>query len=461
MTGFHEIVRKIKGKENTGEQLVLFQQGVKKDAGRLSECDLALQLVAFYESLLQEEADYLLLGELRDAVSSYLQGVLKLQDAVLLRQKNSRLMQTVSRTIDSYQLAEYLLNRAEHRFIGEKSLPEDYADLSFTEEIMSFISMKKDEARGLALADILAELPVRMTKERFYETVSNRLGIYRSSDTEALEGILSQIYPAAGLTDEEEAGRYAPLSEVREILEFFSSCSLSDIEEADFFRLQDRLGAISRRLNLDSDLCHAAALVLNDLETLLLSGGGDTEAPEYRNAKSIQEKTASLLLKLPERDEALLEEVLSECENLEGHLEDALEAFRESSSFIGEVLDRCSEEIASAGLEDAYGALQMIRALRSDSIFAEEPGSVRPPEDVTDAVFEEECGKLLASFAKVFGASKKSYSRAVMARVLSILPPVFKSAEELENYIFAALSSCRRAEEKLACIELVRSIMEQ
>ncbi len=459
MADIHEIIRNIRGKTALSENLSAYPAAVKKDAARLSYADLSLHAAALYEDELKDAETSEGLSEIRTALSSYTEGSLSLAECVSLRKKNAERMQAISCAIDAYTLAEYLMNRVEHRFLGERELPGDYSDLTFTAEIMAYFSQKKDEARGIAVSEILQELPVRMTKERFLEILIQRLGIYRASDTEAFEGILLQLRAAAAVGEQDL--QYEPASRLSEILGIFREKNPRDITEEEFYSARERLTEISVRLNRDSERATIRAYVLNNLETLLLSGSVPSDNPEYESAGKILENTVLLLRKFPEQDSCLLSDTMALCSNLEGHLEDALEQYTESITFAEDLSNRLSGEIEERGLTQDYSDLLMIRDLRSESTYPEERAERKEPAPLSDDLFDRKVRELLSALSEVFGNSRRNYVRAVMGRILSVLPPVFKSAEELENYIYAALSSCRNTEEKLGCIELCRKLMEQ
>ena len=459
MADIHEIIRNIRGKTALSENLPAYVSAVKKDAARLSHTDLSLHAAALYEDELKDGALSEEASEIMKALFAYLSGALDLSDCISLRKKNAERMQAVSAAIDSYKLAEFLMNRIEHRFIGERELPADYSDLEFSGEIMAWISQKKDEARGIAVSEILEQLPVRMTKERFLEILIQRLGIYRASDTEAFSGILSQLVSAAALENGDFS--YAPLPALSEILNLFREKNPQDITEEEFRTARGRLGELSVQLNRDSERCSLRASVLNNLETLLLTGEPDPGSPEYGSAHVILENSARLMEKLPESDEQLLSDTMALCSDLEGHLEEAFEDYTESISFAEDLCNRFAEDIEKEGLSEAYGNLLMIRDLRSESTYPEERSERKTPEPLSDDLFDRKVREMLSMLSDAFRESRRNYVRAVMGRILFVLPPVFRSAEEIENYIYAALTSCRNTEEKLGCIELCTKLMEQ
>ena len=255
--------------------------------------------------------------------------------------------------------------------------------------------------------------------------------------------------------------RSAPLPALSEILNLFREKNPQDITEEEFRTARGRLGELSVQLNRDSERCSLRASVLNNLETLLLTGEPDPGSPEYGSAHVILENSARLMEKLPESDEQLLSDTMTLCSDLEGHLEEAFEDYTESISFAEDLCNRFAEDIEKEGLSEAYGNLLMIRDLRSESTYPEERAERKTPEPLSDDLFDRKVREVLSMLSDAFRESRRNYVRAVMGRILFVLPPVFRSAEEIENYIYAALTSCRNTEEKLGCIELCTKLMEQ
>jgi len=69
----------------------------------------------------------------------------------------------------------------------------------------------------------------------------------------------------------------------------------------------------------------------------------------------------------------------------------------------------------------------------------------------TEKKAEEFCEQL----DKMFGSMPKAVIRAVMAKVLSGLPMIFRDSQEVEDYIRSSLESCTDHGEREACMELL------
>ena len=224
--------------------------------------------------------------------------------------------------------------------------------------------------------------------------------------------------------------------------------------------MKEKLAESAAEITADSERLKETAGVLNSLEALALSMPLQ-DNPEREFAAKIIEKTMEMAAVLPAQDERALAETMELCRGIEGHFEDASEQFRTDSAFLEDLRNRYEKDLADMDLLADYDALGMIEDLHSDSLFAPEKEDRSTPADLTEEEFEEGTVSLVEALLRVFSESSRSYTRAVMAKVFTVLPPVLKTSEALENYIFASLSSCSDTEEKLGCIEIIRNLMEQ
>ena len=112
--------------------------------------------------------------------------------------------------VDRYNIYEHALNRVEYRF-KEEDYPEDYSDESYTRKIMQFIFEDEDSATiNSKIKMIIGQLPVRLTKSKFFEMLSNGLSIYNQGTKEGLYDFLYMIRTAAMLDKTETMAENYP-----------------------------------------------------------------------------------------------------------------------------------------------------------------------------------------------------------------------------------------------------------
>ena len=71
---------------------------------------------------------------------------------------------------------------------------------------------------------------------------------------------------------------------------------------------------------------------------------------------------------------------------------------------------------------------------------------------------EEQTAALISELETFLKSSSKPLARAVMAKLVTMVPLFIRDYNQLEEYIQNSLSSCSDVAEKLACIEIIRSL---
>ena len=108
-------------------------------------------------------------------------------------------MQVLTAYVDCFVVYEYVLNRLEYRFSGA-SLEVGYSDEDMTQEILQKLSSETDQTvRQSMLVSIIEQLPMRMTRKRFFQVLAEGMDAYKGSDKEAVDGQLFMLRTAAML----------------------------------------------------------------------------------------------------------------------------------------------------------------------------------------------------------------------------------------------------------------------
>lgn len=363
------------------------------------------------------------------------------EDILPIRTDNIRETSYISEAADLYAADEYMINRLEHRFKGVRELPDDYSDLRMTGEILSFLAGFRDEAQNLRLSELIAELPVRMTKQRFYDILRERLSIYKESDTQAFGDILEAVRSAAGLAGKEHKDRLP--KELISLDEALRSLDPASISESGFSAMSETLSGLSSSLERGMSIRVLYEETLNSFLMARIASGYLSENDRFQEADSLIETVASFF-RHPDRPEE---------NRLDDDMLKRLDTLAETLENVGEELKILVSETEGLPSDDAVNAdIAAVTALYSQNRFSDPYQRNRQTEaqEVSDKLFDDELCRLTACFADLFGSSVKTYNRAVMARVFSVLPPHFSSQEALETYIYDSLSGCQSVEEKLA-----------
>ena len=452
MADYHQILRDLQGKNNVEMNLNRMVALSKDAAYRFSLISFAFYDMTFFEGLnhRNENNPYQdLIGRLVQLKEAYLQGhEVSFQDIAALRTENTHRMEALTKAVDVFTLLEYVLNRMEHRFIGQTELPEGYTDLSETEKLMRFLSNEQQESQNFYLYRMVEQLPVRMTKNRFYETVKERLTVYKGSDTAAFDGILASVLSAScAFVFRESVPGYEDLFE---LFRKITGTDPASVGRTDFETWQDRLRTVGERINSDMDCSQALQNVLNTFGAVLLT------AYEGRTVPAEKPQTDIILGTVMDafgKESPDLSAAYEACHELEGTLEDAGEYYHQIFSAMDELENRFV-------FDD--GDVKKIGMLLSNSAYAElQRDELLTGAVVDDPVFEYAAGQLIRELSAFYAELPRAFVRASMARVFSILPPRFSDTEGVETYINEALSGCHDTAEKLGVLELLDGMMSE
>jgi len=457
----HKLIRELKSKKNVEENLLSFVSETNKAAFRFAKISLSFYFLTLSDNclsgLLADEKNAVFAPELKELgklLNAYLSGKeVDPQKVEALRVQNRALVENITKAVDQFTTLEYVLNRVEHRFVGQKSLDKDYSDYEKTHELITYLGNFEKDAQNLAVMRILEQLPVRLTKNKFYETVSERLSIYKEGEVSSFLSMVDSIKSASGINDGTEEVLYPELNEI------YQKCSGSNFEETtrnDFESLQEQLANIGETLNLHMDLGSSVQEVLNAFEVVVLS-------KEHAAMEEREEKACDLILnesyKAFSGKKKSLNNAYEACSILEGKLEESEEEYRNWMNEYEVFANDFEKEIASGKIP--FDQLYAIFILCSNSAFADVEKKDAIHNLVTDKFFNEVTLKLNESYAALFATLSRPFIRGIMARVFSLLPPRFQSQEDLENFIYESLSACHDEAEKLGCLEIIENIMRE
>lgn len=373
-------------------------------------------------------------------LKAYLQGELPLENLHELHEAMIQEMDMVVAFTDSFRTYEYALNRMEYDFKTKKpdGLPDDS---QFTAKVMNYITQEKNPAiMNRRIQDIIGQLPVRMTRDKFFSILRDALSIYKESDAKSFEQMLYllRVGGLAWLTNEQRE-KYPQLDE---LLQEIEKTDFSSLNQETYERLLHITQLAGERLFLLSEKIQMLQELINDLYVLSLVGTDGMSGEEYEpHALSILQNLQELLElgngEIPET----VEEELS-------HLEGVQESFLEQYNSLG-MLDE-KEEHSEKG--------KVIETLLSGSSFVslkkQEQGMLRPEE------VEKGIDKLITDLNQVFLKAPKSVTRGIMATIMSNLPVFFQSLGEIQEFISGSLTTCLNEGEKAICKELIFQLME-
>ncbi|WP_432629449.1 hypothetical protein [Brotaphodocola sp.] len=366
------------------------------------------------------------------------------QEALDLREACRKQMETLIGFVDNFRTYEYVFNRMERKYLDDIPTVED-SDEEFLRRLVHYITDVEDGATmNQRIQLVIRELPVRMTRQKFYSILRESLSAYIGSDKESLDSIMYFVRSASMLEMIEEQKSQKP--ELAELLDQLREQNFSDMPKETYLKFQGKIAEVGSQLSDETDLFRDLQEMANDLCVVCLC-----KPSAVRDA--VEEQHVGAILRAVcdawEKKEEIAENVFEELEALEGVQEEYFEKYMRM-----DFKDDSWENEEQAAL--AFRVVSLI----SDSPFAilekaESEGEVdRVMLDRTVDDFIAEVDPLLKSLPK-------PVSRAIMAGVLGVIPFCFNSTQELFEYVKNSLEGCSDWAERETSKELLEMLMEE
>jgi hypothetical protein len=422
---------------------------------------MALQYYTLYETVQEyhdnnKEAEDIL-ERLHECVSSMLKedGSLTTEKVGSLRSEIIGRMRVLTAYTDILQIYEYVLNRVEPKFNSEL---KDFPDLGiFLNRLNTYIYAVKDNVViNERIKDVIGQLPVRMTKSKFYEYVSNSFDLYKKADEEALESFVYMLRSCSMLDKPEGMDRY--FASYRELAESLSKVEYDKLTKEEYDAVSDRLAAAAEEIRGIIDLYLSIQEIVNDLYIVSLTFGNISEKKSniIATLKEILSRLNSMFL--DGADGEIPDDLTGRLAITEGHQESLLAECHLLEASYDEMVSTHQETIASEGKQEIFDTFPQIARLMSSSVFAELTDSALSAP-VTAESLSKAKETMLSEYAELFGQNTKLVNRAVMAASLNKMPVVFNTAQELTDYIQQSLLQCRDEYERKAALNILDSIM--
>lgn len=361
------------------------------------------------------------------------------------REEIRKKMELTIACADSLLIYEYALNRVERRFQQGHPVSE-FSDDEFIHMLMGYLTAVKDASdMNQRIGQIIGQLPIRFTRQKYYSMVQEALSAYIGSDRAGLDNMmyLLRTNGMIELTQEQKA----ELPEIKELLDELAGLSFKDLDAVRHQDAQNKVILASKRLNGLAEYCRLMEEMVNDLYVLALTKADavrDTgeEAHAYCILNTLVELYRQSVRQLPES----LEQELAA-------LEGTQEAYYEKYQRLDPALEyREGEE------EWAAWSRWVDRLLSSSPFAVLEETSGKGTVERRDV--EREAEAFFVRLDPVLKSVQKPVMRAIMAATLSYLPLCFNSLDEIEAYIRRSFESCTDLAEKETCKELLQQIME-
>lgn len=344
---------------------------------------------------------------------------------------------------DVFRLYEFLLNRLKP--VDPSTLKALDNDMAARDILSAIFKTGDNGVINDNIRSAVHELPLRMTKSRFFDIIEDTLRKYIDTDSTSLEREIYMLRSSAGIYERAEE----PVNELEDTVSYFESLDLSSMTEE---RYDEAATALTNAMRLLTDLGE----VLQSLEHIVNLLCILAITCEHVEDGFVNDATGMRVL-TDEAYEGLKNNISNEMSQSALECFGALEGRFE---FLAEKLSKIQTKVATAykgNLEletpEILGDLDKCERLFSPSVFAdlEDSEAKKLTQDDVTASFTKLKNELSSKFAQ----DSKNVVRARMAAVLSQLPVFFDSRTEVMNYVRDSLESCHDVYEKLVSVRIL------
>lgn len=385
------------------------------------------------------------------------------------------IMTGLTSCVDIFNIYEYCLNRVEYRYKDGSEFLKS-SDEELTRDILQYILSDKDNVViNSKICETVRQLPIRITKSRFFELLREGLKVYKDSEKGSVEDFLYMIRTVSMLDVSENT--FVLSEDIKEIYNEFARTDFTELDQEKFNDLSGKLQYATDYIQTAVDRYMMLAENINDLYVILLSSkeyygsimpellkGFENNQDEllhderdYVNCRILIEKENQLF------SHTDYEEVCEEIEDgflyLEGKQEKYAELFQKYGYLLDTVTKNDGEILEQMGVLSVSEYFDRIGKLVSGSIFVEFKDNPEKHEIAGIEYVNEKESELERELTEFFNNNKKNVNRAVMAHVLSELPVFFNNVEEIKDYIYRSLSGCRDKAEKAAVVQILTAMI--
>lgn len=431
---------------------------------------LSMHYYAFYEAYCDEEEQW---GEgvksatkklniiLRDHILMSKSGKER-EKAVLevdqLRKEISNRMNILTAYTDIFQTYEYVLNRLEYRF---KPTVEPVDDMEYAKEILRYIFNSEDNfVINEKIREIIGQLPIRLTKQKYFDLLSDSIDSYLGADQSSLDTYLYMLRTSAMLYHAE--GMEESYPELVKKLQQLQTIDYKSITKKDYDKTVTTLQAATLILEADTTAYFSLQEITNEVYAMLLCSTyrgiaeNENEA-EVSTAMAIIKEVNELFLKEDKAEPR--EELLDQFTDLEGIQEELSYDLSLLEDVLYEAGHTHRELVKSMMLEQLLQILLLSQKLLSGSLFVELEEQEESTVDEETVAREKKL--LQEELESLFNRQDKMISRAVIANTINKMPVFFKDHTEVMNYVRYSLERCSDLFEKTACVEIINAIMAE
>lgn len=455
-----------KGK-NVDMNLPKYADGMNSLYGRMGYVKLALNLYSFAE-VYGEDSEYTQLVSgyalrLADAIKSGIScdnadagsdGVLADIDG--LREELIGRMEILTAYTDRFQIFEYVLNRIEYNY-KECDINSDYYDDKFEKDIINYIVSDKDNTVvNMKIGQVVSQIPMRLSKNKFFELLRDAFTLYKGSDTAAVDDFIYMLRSVSMLhtpDDFEEA-----FDVLADKLKKLESYSYVDMSKEDYLEAAKTLEDATEYVVNVTDVFVLLMDAVNDAYMVLLTAD---KAIVDGNARQHCLKIIDMALDAVYDRVLPTEDSFDSFVAIEGVQERLSTQLSSDSYALDDVKNSYMDKVEELGLKSTYEKLFKLEKLSSGSSFMKLVEDELSNIIADEAYINNRCDELVNELMDFFAEHERPFNRAVMSGILGSLPVFFNNMEEIKKYIHVALGQCSDEAERKSCMKLMLDLMSE
>ena len=303
---------------------------------------------------------------------------------------------------------------------------------------------------------VVAQLPVRITKSRFYEILQESLKIYTGAECSSVDDFANTIRACSGLERPEGFDTEYPV--LHETLKALEELDYMNLPKEDWQYYTDKLQEMAGYIeNIVTDYLMLEDIVNEVYAVMTACIYVKDETQEMGYATKILECVLEAMA-----NETPINEMAEDCFfALEGTPETLSEKLMKGEGLLFDLWSQYQKELESQNLMEEYADLNLVSKLLCNSVFIDlKPDELTP--EIADSIYIEQVKKdLVEEFARSFASQNKLINRARMAMVMGNVPVFFNSQQEISDYLNYALEHCNNNSELKAVIAIIDEMMEE
>ncbi|PKM68053.1 MAG: hypothetical protein CVU95_05245 [Firmicutes bacterium HGW-Firmicutes-2] len=337
--------------------------------------------------------------------------------------------------------------------VAEKDISVDHAVM----EIMAYLFEYEDNMTiNNRIKSVYGELPVRMSKIKFYEWIEQALLGLKGIHKKDLDNYLT--YMEETYAPESIKGYGTVMASVYEDIKVFEDLFEDHIEESEVSCLYEGMEGIRRLLESCVSLYTYTTTVINNMMGML----NCLSQESYEEKKALLNRFMETIKYIHSRrhEEHIVDAFLvNQLDTLSADFEDKRMDNSRWDGLLNEIKQSYPNEIIELKLAEALDNLSTVYTLMSSSYFAPLKSTLEDLRIVDAPMLMSHVELFIKRIDTISQKDSRWQKRARIANLLSVLNVFHKSPEEIETYLRDVFEGCRDQKEKMGSITAIRSMM--